>query len=301
MGDTGTQEMPPAVPRTVRARIPQGQSSFKSQKHDRLYMPDLPGRNRIAKGVQVSVETKKNQGTGRLTDGIVEEVLTASETHPHGIKVRLKGGQVGRVKIISPARNSKDVAQKENGAPPEQVAKFVDLDRKEIPRTEDKDNEFKEFYQYNKIMDMRMDAPIKRLKYEGQQVIATAICSFGNSRNGGFIYLGIGSDGTIMGLEKDKELELFPNYSDSFANHMRDNLYNFIQDKVFMTSKMQMKFREVDGKTICIIQVLPSHVPLWRHDKNVKTFFVRGAVPRAEKLNSKEQIRYILERFPNYK
>ncbi len=57
-------------------------------------MPDLPGRGRIAKGTQVSVETKKDQGTGRLTDGIVEEILTASETHPHGIKVRLQDGQV---------------------------------------------------------------------------------------------------------------------------------------------------------------------------------------------------------------
>ncbi len=128
-------------------------------------MPDLPGRGRIAKGTQVSVETKKNQGTGRLTDGVVEEVLTASDTHPHGIKVRLQDGQVGRVKVVSPARDSKDVAQKENGELPEQAAKFVDLDRKEIPKIEDMDSEFKEFYQYNKIMDMRMDAPIKRLKY----------------------------------------------------------------------------------------------------------------------------------------
>ncbi len=264
-------------------------------------MPNLPSRDMITRGTQVSVETKKDQGTGRLTDGIVEEILTSSQTHPHGVKVRLSDGQVGRVKVVSSAGSSKDVALERDDPPLGQAAKFVDLDRKEIPKAEDKDNEFKEFYQYNKIMARSQNVPAKHLKYEGQQAIATAVCSFGNSHNGGFIYLGISSDGAITGLEKDRELEGFTDYSDSLANHMRDKLYNFIQDKVFMTSRIQMKFREVDSKTICIIQVLPSHMPLWRHDKNERTFFVRGIVPRAEKLNSEEQFRYIRERFPNYK
>ena len=43
---------------------------------------------------------KKNQPTGKLTDGIVRRVLTSSPTHPHGIKVELDSGSVGRVKEI---------------------------------------------------------------------------------------------------------------------------------------------------------------------------------------------------------
>jgi uncharacterized repeat protein (TIGR03833 family) len=46
----------------------------------------------------VRVELKKDQGTGRLTEGKVKEILTGSSFHPHGIKVRLEDGQVGRVK-----------------------------------------------------------------------------------------------------------------------------------------------------------------------------------------------------------
>lgn len=52
----------------------------------------------------MSIVLKKDQRTGKLTQGIVKEILTKSSTHPHGIKVRLETGQVGRVKAIEPDR-----------------------------------------------------------------------------------------------------------------------------------------------------------------------------------------------------
>ena len=54
----------------------------------------------IRPGQQVSIVLKKDQRSGKLTEGIVSRILTRSSTHPHGIKVRLENGQVGRVKII---------------------------------------------------------------------------------------------------------------------------------------------------------------------------------------------------------
>jgi uncharacterized repeat protein (TIGR03833 family) len=48
----------------------------------------------------VQVVQKQDQRSGKLTDGTVQEILTNSATHPHGIKVRLVGGVVGRVKAI---------------------------------------------------------------------------------------------------------------------------------------------------------------------------------------------------------
>jgi len=59
-------------------------------------------RAEIAPGVRVRVVQKQDQRSGRLTDGVVEALLTKSPTHPHGIKVRLVGGVVGRVKAILP-------------------------------------------------------------------------------------------------------------------------------------------------------------------------------------------------------
>ena len=57
-------------------------------------------RNDIKAGSHVKVVQKQDQRTGRLTEGIVQAILTKSGTHPHGIKVRLESGIVGRVKEI---------------------------------------------------------------------------------------------------------------------------------------------------------------------------------------------------------
>lgn len=57
-------------------------------------------RDNIAPGAEVNIVLKQDQRTGKLTRGIVKEILTKSATHPHGIKVRLTDGQVGRVKEI---------------------------------------------------------------------------------------------------------------------------------------------------------------------------------------------------------
>ena len=51
-------------------------------------------------GMMVLIVQKQDQRTGKLTKGIVKDILTKSPNHPHGIKVRLEGGQVGRVKEI---------------------------------------------------------------------------------------------------------------------------------------------------------------------------------------------------------
>jgi uncharacterized repeat protein (TIGR03833 family) len=51
-------------------------------------------------GMQVKIVMKEDQHTGKLTEGIVKDVLTKSPKHPHGIKVRLETGEVGRVKEI---------------------------------------------------------------------------------------------------------------------------------------------------------------------------------------------------------
>jgi uncharacterized repeat protein (TIGR03833 family) len=57
-------------------------------------------RSNIMAGMRVKVVQKQDQQTGTLTEGIVRDILTKSIHHPHGIKVRLEGGIVGRVKEI---------------------------------------------------------------------------------------------------------------------------------------------------------------------------------------------------------
>jgi uncharacterized repeat protein (TIGR03833 family) len=62
----------------------------------------MNGQNRkdVRPGLRVRVVLKQDQRTGKLTEGVVKDILTNSQFHPHGIKVRLADGQVGRVQEI---------------------------------------------------------------------------------------------------------------------------------------------------------------------------------------------------------
>jgi len=67
-----------------------------------LLMKIMSGTSRknIEIGMLVNIVLKKDQASGKLTEGIVKRILTSSPNHPHGIKVMLDDGQVGRVKEI---------------------------------------------------------------------------------------------------------------------------------------------------------------------------------------------------------
>ncbi|MEI7523154.1 MAG: YwbE family protein [Mariniphaga sp.] len=61
---------------------------------------DGTNRNNIKPGTEVAIVLKEDQRSGKLTEGIVQNILTSSPFHPHGIKVRLTNGKIGRVKEI---------------------------------------------------------------------------------------------------------------------------------------------------------------------------------------------------------
>lgn len=67
---------------------------------DERNIMDGTKRSDIKPGLKVAIVLKQDQRTGKLTEGIVKDILTNSPTHPHGIKVRLETGEVGRVKKI---------------------------------------------------------------------------------------------------------------------------------------------------------------------------------------------------------
>lgn len=163
-------------------------------------MAELSIRDDLMAGLAVEIETKEDQGTGRLTSGTIAKILTASKHHPHGIKVRLRDGRVKKVSgpvIEEPERS------------------FTDLYAKPILKTEDKHNEFKEFYRYDpRIEDLASAGAMESRKaVEGitrsvRERFAAAVCAFGNNSSGGFIHLGIRADGTVVGLERDKNVQL---------------------------------------------------------------------------------------------
>jgi len=60
----------------------------------------IPPRSSIKAGTSVAIILKADQRSGRLTYGVVRDILTSSPVHPHGIKVRLANGDVGRVQAV---------------------------------------------------------------------------------------------------------------------------------------------------------------------------------------------------------
>ncbi len=65
-----------------------------------ILLNTAPSRNKIKIGFMVKIVQKQDQHTGKLTDGIVKKILTSSDFHPHGIKVELQSGKIGRVQSI---------------------------------------------------------------------------------------------------------------------------------------------------------------------------------------------------------
>jgi uncharacterized repeat protein (TIGR03833 family) len=81
-------------------------------------MTDGQVRGNITKGTEVLVVLKRDQRTGKLTRGVVKDILTRSENHPHGIKVRLTDGKIGRVQEIVTHNTARIEAEKTAGNKP---------------------------------------------------------------------------------------------------------------------------------------------------------------------------------------
>ena len=66
-----------------------------------ILLNSIPSRDKIIMGIMVEIIQKQDQHTGKLTKGKVMKILTSSQVHPHGIKVKLNNGKIGRVQKIT--------------------------------------------------------------------------------------------------------------------------------------------------------------------------------------------------------
>ena len=65
-----------------------------------MLLNNIPPRSKISLGIMVQIVQKQDQRTGKLTEGKVKKILTSSQVHPHGIKVELDNGKIGRIQNI---------------------------------------------------------------------------------------------------------------------------------------------------------------------------------------------------------
>lgn len=283
-------------------------------------MSDLPSNDQIKIGSKVAIETKEDQGTGKLTEGIVKAKLTSSKIHPHGIKVELENGSVGRVKKIlseSTVADSQNIRSKiyqklKNTSLDELSKKNLDSDNSlkdlnkldnSIPKDEDTWNEFKSTFQYDldeenlrnrgkiESANARRDNR-KKYRAEIQKEISITISAFAN-QEGGRLFIGVNDDSSILGLDRD--LKEFDGSMDKFKLAIIDSLKNFLKNNAFI-AKLKFEFATSNEKQYLLIQVPKSTEPIYIHFSNIQETFVR-IQNRSQKFNTQEFLKHCKDRF----
>jgi len=283
-------------------------------------MSDLPTNDQIKIGSKVAIEKKEDQGTGKLTEGVVKTKLTKSKTHPYGIKVELEDGNVGRVqkilselvsdnsqsirsKIYDKLKNtSLDELSKDNR---DSDSSLKNLDRIDItiPKDEDTWNEFKSTFQYDlKEETFRNNGKIeaanarrddqKKIRDDLQKEISITVSAFAN-KEGGRLFVGVNDDSSVLGLERD--LKFYHQSKDKFKLAITGSLKNFLKNNAFL-AKLKFKFVNTDDKEYFIILVPESTEPIYLHFSNIQEAYVR-IENFSQKFNTEEFLKYCKDRF----
>ncbi|MBI4864356.1 MAG: YwbE family protein [Candidatus Riflebacteria bacterium] len=162
-----------------------------------------PTRSQIRPGLRVNIIQKQNQRSGALTAGIVRRILTSSSTHPHGIKVELEEGLVGRVQAIVTEVRPTDVGQ------PRRTRLRGVLDRTESSATVRPDGSLVvEFYDFSETADDSFGNDVACSVILDRQAKDVLLASLVKERPG--TGSGIDPDGHLLTLMQDR----FADYHD---------------------------------------------------------------------------------------
>ena len=247
-------------------------------------MSDLPTNDQIKIGSKVAIETKEDQGTGKLTEGIVKTKLTSSNTHPHGIKVELDDGNVGRVKKLLSDLPSESKINSET------ISKIDVV----IAKEEDSSNELKSSFRADIDRLTKGDGKIVSSKSVEKEISIT-ISAIAN-KDGGQLFIGIDDKGNVLGLDADYELLKNPS-DDKFQRIIWQSIENYLGNMTFV-SKLDMMVLEKNSKKICFIKIPKSSEPIFVNDNNNQESYVRVG-SRSEKFSPQEFMKYCKTRFEN--
>jgi uncharacterized repeat protein (TIGR03833 family) len=290
-------------------------------------MSNLPTNSQIKIGMTVLIESKYDQGTGKLTEGIVAEKLTTGEFHSYGIMVRLDDGIKGRVKeiFVKSLNDSKhewmlqkfDTQKFQEYADeisnyrrhttpqfeiePPQVATKIIL-KSNVPKSEDKFNEFKKTFQIDsKEKEFRLAGNTavadgrkkeqKKIEHDIKKEISIAVSAFGNTI-GGKLFIGVDDGGNVVGLDDD--LKSYDDSFDKFTREVQKSIDDFTKDSVFAN---EIIISIGEDNSFLQLEVLPFRQnPIYVHDKELEEFYIRG-FGTSKKLTTKHAVNYIKKNF----
>jgi len=242
-------------------------------------MFDGKNKKNIEPGIHVKIVEKQNQKTGKLTEGIVKEILTRSLEHPYGIKVVLESGAVGRVReIISSKLDNKNLTKLQNT-----------LEEK-LHEGEGLKIEYKSSFKFD--VNRFKATGVKTQSKHVEKEISIAVAALANS-SGGTILIGVGDKGEILGIEED--VSLFSNQTkELFQRQLWQSLKDFLKDNAFV-SAMKMNFSLISDKEVCEIEIPPAFEPIYVHDSTQECYVRIGN--RSEKFEPSDFVKYCSKRF----
>jgi hypothetical protein len=218
---------------------------------------------------------------------VIREILTKTESHPYGIKVKLDDGRTGRVVAIldNPTIQGNELVKV--------VGESAQVEEDKIPTEESKKTEFKATFKFDLNRFEKGDGKKVQNK-EIEKEISITVSSMANA-DGGQIFIGIRDNGEVLGLENDYELFDSPN-DDKFQRIVWQSLQKYLNNMTFI-SKIQLSLLKTHGKKICKIVVPRSDEPIFIHDNNTQESYVRIG-PKSEKFPPSEFMKYCKKRFP---
>lgn len=264
-------------------------------------MPENITKSMLNRGMVVEVNPRTDKSRNILVKGIVSDVLTSKEFHPHGILVRLIDGTEGRVKSIC----SSEVM---DSIPGNNISDIKVVLSDLIGNGEDHFIEFKTSILWSKYKtkDEIISSKSYELKRFGQNaskyIIAKSLCGFLNS-DGGTLIIGVkelkdSDEAIVVGVESEYN-KLKDKTQDGYRRMILDEVIKpYLPSHIFnhFNQYLSFQFEEIEGKTVLGIHTKPSDIRVFVHIANEDIFFVRIDASTRQ-LTGPELVDYCAKRF----
>lgn len=267
---------------------------------------DSQGQTKPKAGMTVEITPRTDRTGKTLIKGVIAEILTKSENHPHGILVKLSSGEIGRIKNIldaSPAATAPK-AVIATTQPPLEASLKVLIEKGENPSIEFKDRAL--WSVGFTAEDIKNHKPqSKELHAYGQAaskfIIAKVIAGFLNS-NGGTLIIGLkenkqGTPNEIVGVEGEYA-KLKDGGQDGYRRMIVDVIKDYFPTTIFnhLDNYLRISFEAIDGHTICGLIVSKSDKKVFLKVNGKDHFFIRTDATTRE-LIGEEVVDYCQKRF----
>ncbi len=252
-------------------------------------------------GMLVSINPQSDQTRKLIVQGQISEILTKTESHPHGIMVKLETGEIGRVKSIDD-KNNTVISAGSNESSSTNLKSY-------IVNGEDHNVEFKSGALWSSKLsneDIKEFRPqSKELNLYGKStskvIISKTIASFLNT-DGGTLIIGVkenknNSEDEVIGIELEFT-HLKDPCEDGYRRMLIDVIKNYFSSDIFnhLNQYIKITFEEINEKLVCGISTTKSDQKVFLKLKNTDHFFIRTDASTRE-LHGEEIVDYCIKRF----